>query len=116
MNPGSRSGKGKLHWNILTQRLSSGAIDFDVQETQSLRHGLELARDAAENYAAIVAVGGDGTINAVADGILQSPYPARAMGVLYTGTSPDFCRYHHIPITPELAVDALIVLDRQADV
>jgi diacylglycerol kinase family enzyme len=56
----------------------------------------------------VVAVGGDGTISEVLDGIVQSGRDRIRMGVLYAGTSPDFCLYHGIPTDPSAALRALI--------
>jgi diacylglycerol kinase family enzyme len=59
-----------------------------------------------------VAVGGDGTINRVINGF-YTPDGARAsertrLGVIYTGTSPDFCLSHGLPVRdPDKAVAAL---------
>jgi len=75
--------------------------------TQSLSHAMELAR-ASRGCDAVVAVGGDGTVNAVLDGVMQAGDPELAMGVLYCGTSPDFCRFHGIPLEPDAAVEALL--------
>jgi len=113
MNPGSRSGKGKSRWALWENALLKEQIPFDVVTTLSLPHAFELARDAKQDYSAIIAVGGDGTINAVADGMMHSPYQGRAMGILYAGTSPDFCRYHGIPTLPEDAVLALLKQNTQ---
>lgn len=69
-------------------------------------HATVLAREACEPV--VVAVGGDGTISEVMDGALQSPIP-KTMGVLYAGTSPDFCRFHRIPFSnPAAALDVLL--------
>ena len=64
--------------------------------------------DAAAMRMRSVAVGGDGTINEVLDGLAQSGDPRRKMGVLYSGTSPDFCRFHGIPTEPAAALACLI--------
>lgn len=64
------------------------------------------AREAS-GYDAIVACGGDGTVNAVAAGVLENPDRSLKFGVLYQGTSPDFCREHGLPIDVEGAVDVL---------
>ena len=64
------------------------------------------AREAS-GYEAVVACGGDGTVNAVAAGVLENRDAALKFGVLYQGTSPDFCREHGIPTTAEAAVDVL---------
>jgi diacylglycerol kinase (ATP) len=55
---------------------------------------MELARLAAsDGYRYLVAVGGDGTVNEVANGILHSQNAAAtALGVVSTGTGSDFAR------------------------
>ena len=105
-NPGSRGGRGQRHWRAWEARLERAGATLDRQRTDSLDHARELARDGAAD--AVVAVGGDGTINAVLDGLLQSDWPDRPMGVLYAGTSPDFCRFHGIPVDPDGAAEALL--------
>lgn len=107
MNPGSRSGRGRKLWRTWESCLRDAGAAFDCCPTESLDHARSLARAGSPNEA-VVAVGGDGTINAVLDGILQSDRPDRPMGVLYSGTSPDFCRFHGIPLEPAAAVKALL--------
>jgi diacylglycerol kinase family enzyme len=107
MNPGSRSGRGRQRWRTWDALLRSAGCETERCLTTSLAHARELARDS-RGADAVVAVGGDGTINAVLDGVLQSGRSDLAMGVLYSGTSPDFCRFHGIPIEPGAAVTALL--------
>lgn len=61
----------------------------------------------AQGYETIVACGGDGTINAVVGGVLGNPDSSIKFGVLYAGTSPDFCREHGIPTDMKSAVEVL---------
>lgn len=107
MNPGSRAGKGKNLWPFWESRLRENGISFDSVTTRGTGDAMELAK-IAQDYNVIVAVGGDGTINEVLDGVLQSERNDLKMGVLYSGTSPDFCKFHGIPVTPGKAVEALI--------
>jgi len=57
-------------------------------------HAIELARLAASNgYRYLVAVGGDGTVNEVANGILHSTNASTtSLGIVSTGTGSDFIR------------------------
>jgi len=106
MNPGSRSGRCRHRWPRWQQQLAAAGVVMDPWITSSLEHARELAMDPAAEC--VVAIGGDGTINAVLDGLLQSDRPQRPMGVLYAGTSPDFCRFHGIPTDPDAALRALL--------
>ncbi len=106
MNPGSRSGRGQRRWPQWQDLLRKAGMAIDPRITESMAHARDLADDAAADT--VVAVGGDGTINAVLDGLLQSERPDRPMGILYAGTSPDFCRFHGIPTDPLDALHTLL--------
>lgn len=116
MNPGSCSGKGKRLWPFWKSALHAKGLAFDSAITTGPGHGVELAA-GSRDYDTVVAVGGDGTINEVLDGVIQSRRSDLRLGVLYSGTSPDFCKYHNIPTTPADAVEALAAgLSRNVDV
>jgi diacylglycerol kinase family enzyme len=116
MNPGSRSGKGKQLWSFWESRLQARRLAFDSAITTRAGHGVELAA-GSKDYDTVVAVGGDGTINEVLDGVIQSGRPDLRMGVLYSGTSPDFCKFHNIPTSPSDAVETLAAgISRKVDV
>lgn len=68
--------------------------EVDWIETAHVRHATELAKAAAEQgYARIVAVGGDGTINEVVNGLMQLPRNARpVLDVVPVGSGNDFTR------------------------
>ena len=116
MNPGSRSRRGARLWSVWKSGLRERGIEFDCVTTDGPGHAFRLARDSGD-YDVIVAVGGDGTINEVLDGIMQSGNSDLRMGVLYSGTSPDFCRFHGIPVISDQALDVLAAgVTRRVDV
>ncbi|MBT3067503.1 diacylglycerol kinase family protein [Rhodoferax sp. U11-2br] len=63
------------------------------------------ARTAAERRTAVIAVGGDGTINSVAQAAHAQGCP---MGVMPQGTFNYFARTHAIPTDPAAAAQALL--------
>ena len=101
-NPSSHGGRSGRILPLLRELLSEG--EFVV--LKNIEEASRLAREAT-GYEAVVACGGDGTVNAVAQGVLANRDNALKFGVLYTGTSPDFCREHGIPIDAEEAVAVL---------
>jgi len=94
-------------WQTWESGLRRAGVTFECRYTEGEGHAVTLARGAA-GHDLVVAVGGDGTINEVLDGIVQSGSPDLRMGVLYSGTSPDFCRFHGIPTEPEAALQSLL--------
>lgn len=107
MNPSSRSGRGRRLWEYWKLGLSQAGVEYEIDETRGPGDGRILAEKTTGNCV-VVAVGGDGTINEVLDGVVRSGNPGLRMGVLYAGTSPDFCRFHKIPIEPSEALDTLL--------
>ena len=107
MNPASRAGRGRRLWERWEAGLRFAGVPFTCATTEAPGHAMALARDEADADT-VVAVGGDGTINEVLDGVIQSGRAGVRMGVLYSGTSPDFCRFHGIPTEPKQALNALL--------
>lgn len=107
MNPGSRSGRGRKLWTIWESGLRSAGVKYDSVVTENLGDAFGISKES-QDADSIVAVGGDGTINEVLDGIVQSGNPHIRMGVLYSGTSPDFCRFHGIPTDPHKALRSIL--------
>ena len=96
MNPTSKNGRGKKNWKYFKE--------FESIVTTSRENAIESVVNSYKEI--IVAVGGDGTINQCVNGIMKSGND-KALGVLYSGTSPDFCKFHGIPYKPQEAVKAL---------
>ncbi len=70
-------------------------LDIHLFYTDGPKHAVSLARTAVlEGYEVIVAVGGDGTINEVANGIIASDYCLEVLfGIVPNGTGNDFQKY-----------------------
>jgi diacylglycerol kinase (ATP) len=67
----------------------------DIEVTCYSGHATILTREAARNrYDTVVAVGGDGTVNEVLNGIVGSD---TALGVIPAGTANDLAHHHGIP-------------------
>jgi diacylglycerol kinase family enzyme len=87
-----------------------GMYSVKAVETESRDHATELVRDAArEGYDVVVAFGGDGTVNEVANGLAGSSTP---LTCLPGGRANVYCRILGIPTD---LVDATEQLLRMAD-
>jgi YegS/Rv2252/BmrU family lipid kinase len=79
--------------------------DYAVYLTRDAGHATELAREAVAAGADLVlAVGGDGTVNEVAQGLLGS---SAALGIVPVGSGNGLARALRLPLRPELALAAL---------
>jgi YegS/Rv2252/BmrU family lipid kinase len=107
VNPKSASGSTENRWARIAADWAQFYGAFNVDFTQHAGHATELAKQAAEEGREfIVACGGDGTINEVANGILQSNKDAE-LGVLPMGTGGDFRRTLGMPSTIRHASEVL---------
>jgi diacylglycerol kinase (ATP) len=97
VNPRSAGGTTGDSWAGIASDLRVHFGPFNVAFTKAEGDGIELAKSAAEaGRKFIIACGGDGTINEVANGILLSGADAE-LGVLPSGTGGDFRRSIGMP-------------------
>lgn len=95
VNPQARHGEGDKLTPVFEKLLAS--MPHDTVETQSPGHAVELAA-AASGYDVVVAVGGDGTVHEVLNGLMRIPADGRpALAILPTGSGNDTCRTLGIP-------------------
>jgi len=94
VNPVAGASTTYRKWPKISRLLHHIGLPFEFQYTEGVGHAIELAREAASGGCQfLVAVGGDGTVNEVANGILLSRDLNRAtIGIISTGTGGDFIR------------------------
>ncbi|MFC2033969.1 diacylglycerol/lipid kinase family protein [Chloroflexota bacterium] len=99
VNPTAGASSTRRKWHHIKSLLKHFGLSFDYEYTEGAGHAIELAKDAASNgYQHLVAVGGDGTVNEVANVILHSDDGSNiALGIISTGTGSDFARSMGIP-------------------
>ena len=101
VNPISGVKGKKAAIELLKTELDS-LIHYEVTETVGARHATELTREAiAAGYDAVIAVGGDGTVNEVGKALVHSKV---ALGVLPFGSGNGFARHRKIPIAVKAAI------------
>jgi YegS/Rv2252/BmrU family lipid kinase len=92
VNPRSGGGLSQRRWAALLGPLTDGLGPVDVRFTEGKGDGRRIAREeATAGRGLIVAMGGDGTISEVADGILDAGGKSE-LGVIPRGTGGDFRR------------------------
>jgi len=80
-------------------------LDFDIQLTRYPGHGSEIAKEMSNRYSIITAVGGDGTVLEVANGLIGSKVP---LGIIPLGSGNDLSRGLGIPSTIDGALSNLM--------
>lgn len=91
------AGRGQVRENLpaLRRKLEAALPGSDLVLTEASGHAERLAREAAEaKYERVVAVGGDGTVGEVLNGLAGS---GTALGVVPIGTGNDLARNLGIP-------------------
>jgi YegS/Rv2252/BmrU family lipid kinase len=99
VNPASDNGATGRRWPELERAAVAAGLRGETRFSEAPGHLGTLAADAAAGGASLlVAVGGDGTINEVADGLLKAGRGGDVeLAVLSRGTGTDFVRSARIP-------------------
>lgn len=90
INPTAGSGKGTLVWQRLEKLCRSLGIQPEHVFTTATGDAQRFAYNAAGEYEVLAAVGGDGTVSEVADGILSAQSSQSALAMVPCGTGNDF--------------------------
>lgn len=107
VNPKSAGGSTREKWSAAASDLRAHFGPFKVAFTRSAGDGIRLAENAANaGHEFIIACGGDGTINEVANGIFRSGRDVE-LGLLPSGTGGDLRRSIDMPMS---ARDSAIAL------
>ena len=111
LNRVSSGGKSLHFWEKFEPQLKQRGIEFELLTTQKAGDAIALTQAAIKNgFRKIVAVGGDGTLHQVANGILlQTEIESKeiSMGLIPMGTGNDFARYWKLPVKPEKIISQL---------
>jgi diacylglycerol kinase family enzyme len=106
LNPIAGGGRLLREQDSLQAVAADRGFELDIWISESPQHTIELAeRAAAAEIPLVLAYGGDGTYNAVAQGLLGS---STAMGVLPGGTTSVLAYEFDVPRPAQRSVDALL--------
>lgn len=98
-------GRAARVWDEVRPVLGQYLGEYDWLETQGPGHATELAQKAAQaGVERVVALGGDGTVHEIVNGLAGSPI---SLGIIPAGTGNDFCRTLELPKRPLEALTAI---------
>lgn len=92
VNP--RSGNGNIARTIplIRKHFDEAGIPFEIYLTKKANDATAVAREVSDKFPVLVAVGGDGTVNELVNGMGSS----NILGVLPTGSGNDFSKMLHL--------------------
>ncbi len=92
VNPVAGSLSVGREWPRICRQLREAGLSFDYEFTKHTGHAMEIARRSADGgYHCLIAVGGDGTVNEVANGLLCSTRSGDTiLGIVSAGTANAF--------------------------
>jgi YegS/Rv2252/BmrU family lipid kinase len=99
----AKAGRGKVSKNLpeIVEHLDKRGIGYEIRMTERYGHATEMAREALESgHRFLVAVGGDGTVHEVVNGMIvddKAIQPDAVLGVVAAGTGCDFIKTFGIP-------------------
>jgi len=105
INPISGTGSKNNLPELIRDNLDMSQYSPEIITTEHRFHGRDLAKDFADKgYYAVVAVGGDGTVNEIARSIIHTD---TALGIIPNGSGNGLARHLDIPMNVKKAVQQL---------
>jgi diacylglycerol kinase (ATP) len=105
VNPFSARGKTEKKWQIIKEAIKYYYHEFKYIFTEKPKQATEIARTLLKDgFDLIIGVGGDGTLNEIANGFFHPDEPTprtineeASLGIIPSGTGSDFIRFLKIP-------------------
>ncbi len=106
VNPWADKGRGKASVDAIVEEFTAHGAEFHVEYTQRPGHAADVARLAVyEGWPYVVAVGGDGTMGEVLQGVAGTD---TALGIIPAGTGNDLAMALGMPKDLRAAARALL--------
>lgn len=106
VNPVAGKGRGKKAIPIIEKKMIDNNISYEIIMTSKPLEATRLAMENVHSFETIIAVGGDGTVNEVAQGLIKSK--KGRLGIIPCGTGNDFVRALNIDLSLEKSLDIII--------
>ncbi|MBI4864482.1 MAG: diacylglycerol kinase family lipid kinase [Candidatus Riflebacteria bacterium] len=108
VNPNSGGGSARQLLERIRSALAERFSTLEVLVTGGPRDAVQMARKAAEaGVGLVVAVGGDGTLHEVLNGVMSATCAPPELALIPSGRGSDFARGLAIPADPEALIQVL---------
>src|SRR5271157_117949 len=105
INPVSGIGRQKVVERAISKKLDHSLFEYKISYTEYSHHAIKIANEAISNgFEIIVAVGGDGSINDVVQGILTTD---AILAIIPVGSGNGLARHLNIPFNINRAIDVI---------
>lgn len=105
INPAAGAGRARETRAAVAEYLASRGKAVEFSESRSSDDFCEQARAASDGFRFVLALGGDGSVHQLMEGLLGTPAIA---GILPAGNGNDIARALGIPLDPVRAADAFL--------
>lgn len=105
INPHSGVDRKKKLQSLIEENLDSKKFSYEIAWTQYAKHGIEIGRQAAlDGIDIIVAVGGDGSVNDIVNGIINTDV---SLAIIPKGSGNGLSRSLNIPMNAKAAIQLI---------
>lgn len=104
INPVAGGGRAKNLTSLIEEKMRANNIEFEVIQTTKPKEATRIVEAATNNI--VIAVGGDGTVNEVAKGLINRG--SGILGIIPGGTGNDMCKSLGLSMDPNRAIETVI--------
>ncbi len=104
INPISGTSRKRKIERHIAKIFNDTCFNYSIVKTEYSGHATTLASELSKKYDIVVAVGGDGTLNEVARGLLNTK---AKLGIVPCGSGNGLARHLKIPLNPQKALRAI---------
>lgn len=111
LNPNAGGRQAERDWPNIEQELIKEGFIFEVAKTKGPSHAVQITDDKInEGYRKIIAIGGDGTLHEVVNGIMKQKHISTEqilLALISVGTGNDWIKTHNISADYKTAIQQI---------
>lgn len=105
INPKAGMAAKKKVPDLIKKYLNKDAVDFEIAFTEFAGHAIQLSAEAVKkNFNAVVAVGGDGSVNEIGQSLVHTN---TVLGIIPFGSGNGLARHLKIPLQVKKAIEVI---------